>query len=74
MVTFPRMTSASARTMPSGSTPKSLALALVYPASCRLSSAAITPQILASVPSPCRAASLAVCPWEMKVARSWNAP
>uniref|UniRef100_A0A0A9G2V8 Uncharacterized protein n=1 Tax=Arundo donax TaxID=35708 RepID=A0A0A9G2V8_ARUDO len=60
--------------MPSGSTSNSLAHAFVYPASCRLSSAAITPQILASAPSPCCLESLAVWPWEMKVARSWNAP
>nr|CAB3495597.1 unnamed protein product [Digitaria exilis] len=67
MVTLPRMTWASARTIPSGSTSKSLALAMVYPASCRLSSAAITPQILASVPSPCLAASLAVAVEEVAV-------
>ena len=64
--------SANARTAPSGSRFMTSSMMRWYAISWRPSSAAMMPQILPSVSSPCSLAKRAVFPCEIFVARSWK--
>mmetsp|Transcript_23592 Transcript_23592/g.57819 ORF Transcript_23592/g.57819 Transcript_23592/m.57819 type:complete len:203 (-) Transcript_23592:649-1257(-) len=64
--------SAKAITAPSGSRSITSSMMRWYAISCRPSSAAIMPQILPSISSPCSLAKRAVLPCEIFVARSWK--
>ena len=64
--------SANASTAPSASRFITSSMMRWYAISCRPSSAAMMPQILASCSSPCSLANLAVFPCEIFVARSWK--